>query len=146
LYAELIPQIDNLLRGEASWIANMANTSSVIYHALGFHWVGFYLVEHDELVLGPFHGPVACTRIQRGKGVCGHAWQVNQTTVVPDVDLFPGHIACSAASRSELVIPLMRNHQVVGVFDIDSSALNDFQEDDVHFFERVAAILMECDS
>lgn len=146
LYAEILPQIDSLLRGETSLIANMANASSVIYHALGFHWVGFYLVQGDELVLGPFHGPIACTRIPRGKGVCGHAWQENQTTVVPDVEAFPGHIACSAWSRSELVVPLRQHGEVLAVLDIDSSAINDFDENDVRFFERIALILMECQS
>ena len=143
LYAELFPQIESLLRGEKSMIANMANVSSVIYHTLGFHWVGFYLVQGDELVLGPFHGPIACTRIPRGKGVCGHAWQENQTTVVPDVETFPGHIACSAMSRSELVVPLRQHGEVMAVLDIDSSALNDFHEEDVRFFERVALVLMQ---
>jgi GAF domain-containing protein len=141
LYAELLPQIKQLIQGETSLISNMANIASVLYHSLGFHWVGFYLVEGDELVLGPFHGPVACTRIARGKGVCGHAWVENKTTNVPDVEAFPGHIACSALSRSELVVPIRNKHHVIAVLDIDSARINDFHEHDVAFFEALSQLL-----
>ena len=136
-YAELIPQLKALLEGESDLIANMANTAAAIHQAFGFHWVGFYLVKGNELVLGPFQGPVACTRIPFGKGVCGTAWKEAKTQLVPDVDLFPGHIACSALSKSEIVVPLINEGEVFAVLDIDSSLLNDFTELDQEWLERV---------
>jgi GAF domain-containing protein len=140
-YAELLPQLKALLEGESDLIANMANTAAVIHQAFGFHWVGFYLVKGNELVLGPFQGPVACTRIPFGKGVCGTAWKEAKTQLVPDVELFPGHIACSALSKSEIVVPLINEGEVVAVLDIDSSLLNDFTELDQEWLERVCTIL-----
>jgi GAF domain-containing protein len=136
-YAELLPQLKALLEGESDLIANMANTAAAIHQAFGFHWVGFYLVKGNELVLGPFQGPVACTRIPFGKGVCGTAWKEAKTQLVPDVDLFPGHIACSALSKSEIVVPLINEGEVFAVLDIDSSLLNDFTELDQEWLERV---------
>jgi L-methionine (R)-S-oxide reductase len=119
-------------------MANLANTSAALYQAFQFHWVGFYWVKNQELVLGPFQGPVACTRIPFGKGVCGTAWERKETLLVPDVDAFPGHIACSALSRSEIVVPVLsQTQQVLGVLDIDSSSLNDFSETDTRFLESI---------
>lgn len=130
-YAELIPQVRELLRDEKDAVSAMANFSAVLMAAFRWHWVGFYRVIDDELVLGPFQGPVACARIGYGKGVCGAAWKEKRTVVVPDVDAFPGHIACSPHSRSEIVVPLMnKDGQVVAVLDIDSSILNDFDPTD----------------
>jgi len=136
-YLQLLPQLKALLSGESDLIANLANTAAAIHQAFGFHWVGFYLVKDSELVLGPFQGPVACTRIGFGKGVCGTAWKENETQLVPDVDLFPGHIACSSLSRSEIVVPLRNTKgEVIAVLDVDSSLLNDFSEEDrVHLEE-----------
>lgn len=142
-YRELLPQLEALLAGETDWIASLANTAAAIYSSFGFHWVGFYLVKGEELVLGPFQGPVACTRIAFGKGVCGTAWRENQTQLVPDVDLFPGHIACSALSQSEIVVPLMREGSVIGVLDIDSSLRNDFSAADQDGLERIARFLTD---
>ena len=130
IYRELIPQIRALLTGEPNLTANLANTCAALKEAFDFFWVGFYLVEGDELVLGPFQGPIACTRIKPGKGVCGTAWIQNNTIIVPNVDEFPGHIACSSLSKSEIVIPIVHNENVVGVLDIDSKELNDFDETD----------------
>jgi GAF domain-containing protein len=135
-YQALTSQLKALFDGEHDEIANAANMAAVIATAFRFHWVGFYFVKGNELVLGPFQGPVACTRIGRGKGVCGTAWECANTVVVPDVDSFPGHIACSALSKSEIVIPLKNmKGDVVGVLDIDSSQLNDFSEYDQHYLE-----------
>lgn len=131
-YETLLPQIQSLTQGEPSIIANMANIAAVVHTAFGFHWVGFYLVESDEeLVLGPFQGPVACTRLRRGKGVCAAAWQQAKTVIVPDVHAFPGHVACSPFSKSEIVVPV-RNQmgEVVAVFDIDSDRIDDFDATD----------------
>jgi L-methionine (R)-S-oxide reductase len=139
-YAELLPQLKALLEGESDLIANMANTAAAIHQTFGFHWVGFYLVKGNELVLGPFQGPVACTRIPFGKGVCGTAWKEAKTQLVPDVDLFPGHIACSALSKSEIVVPLINEGEVFAVLDIDSSLLNDFTEVDREWLEQVCTI------
>ena len=130
IYRELIPQIRALLTGEPNLTANLANTCAALKEACDFFWVGFYLVEGVELVLGPFQGPIACTRIKPGKGVCGTAWIQNNTIIVPNVDEFPGHIACSSLSKSEIVIPIVHNENVVGVLDIDSKELNDFDETD----------------
>lgn len=125
-YKSLLPQLKALCEGESNRIANLANIAAGLKEAFNFFWVGFYLVEDDELVLGPFQGPVACTRIQKGRGVCGTSWEKAETLLVPDVEEFPGHIACSSASKSEIVLPLIKNNQVIGVLDIDSNKLNDF--------------------
>jgi L-methionine (R)-S-oxide reductase len=141
-YQALIPQIRGLICNEKDFVANAANTVAAIHLTFGFLWTGCYFVKEDELVLGPFQGPVACTRIAKGKGVCGSAWLKNQTICVPDVDAFPGHIACSSLSKSEIVIPLRKkNGEVFGVLDVDSSALNDFQHVDQNFLEQIADLL-----
>lgn len=141
-YRALLPQIKGLLAGEDDLIANLANVCAALKETFGFFWVGFYLVKGDELVLGPFQGPVACTRIRRGRGVCGMAWAEAGTLVVPDVDVFPGHIACSSRSRSEIVIPLVRAEGGVwGVLDIDSDELNGFDETDVRYLEELCGWL-----
>jgi GAF domain-containing protein len=126
----LIPQISALISGETDEIANMANVCAALKEQFNFFWVGFYLVKNDELVLGPFQGPVACSRIQKGKGVCGSSWKQEEILIVPDVDAFPGHIACSSASKSEIVIPMIRNGLVIGVLDVDSDELNSFDQSD----------------
>jgi GAF domain-containing protein len=115
----------------------MANICAALKEQFNFFWVGFYMIKDDELVLGPFQGPVACTRIKRGKGVCGSAWEQKKTIIVPDVDLFPGHIACSSASKSEIVIPIIRNGNVIGVMDVDSIALNSFDETDADYLQQI---------
>lgn len=125
-YESLLPQLKALCEGESNRVANLANIAAGLKEAFNFFWVGFYLIEDDELVLGPFQGPVACTRIQKGKGVCGTSWENAETLLVPDVEAFPGHIACSSASKSEIVLPLIKNNQVIGVLDVDSNKLNDF--------------------
>ena len=131
IYNSLFPQLKALCEGEFNCTANLANISAALKEAFDFFWVGFYLVDkNDTLVLGPFQGPIACTRINKGKGVCGKAWELQQTIVVPDVEAFPGHIACSALSKSEIVVPLIKDNQVVGVLDIDSDQLNMFDEED----------------
>lgn len=142
-YAALLPQIASLISGEADATANMANTAAALKQTFGFFWVGFYRVKGGELVLGPFQGPVACTRISYGKGVCGTAWKEGRTLVVPDVDQFPGHIACSSASRSEIVVPIIRNHTVIAVLDIDSDALGTFDEKDAFFLEKLGDLLAD---
>ena len=136
-YKSLVPQIKALIADEPDLIANLANISAALKTGLGFFWIGFYLVKNNELVLGPFQGPIACTRIGKGKGVCGSVWDKEQTLIVPDVDQFPGHIACSSASRSEIVIPLMSNGEVMGVLDIDSDKLNDFSEVDEQYLKEI---------
>lgn len=141
-YSSLLPQIKALTEHESSFIANLANTSAALKQAFGFFWVGFYLVEENQLVLGPFQGPVACTRIALGKGVCGTAWAEKKSILVPDVAQFPGHIACSDFSKSEVVVPLMREEQVLGVLDIDSDRLNDFDEVDVEFLTQLCTWLV----
>lgn len=142
-YAELLPQIEALTAPEPDLTANLANTAAALRQAFGFFWVGFYLVKGEELVLGPFQGPVACTRIRRGRGVCGTSWAEARTVLVPDVEEFPGHIACSADSKSEIVVPALKNGQVVAVLDVDSDQLNDFDQADQQALEvlmrRVAA-------
>ena len=135
----MLPQLGALLDGETDLIANLANVAAALKQTFDFFWVGFYVVKGDCLVLGPFQGPVACTRIRYGKGVCGTAWKEARTVVVPDVDLFPGHIACSSASRSEIVIPVRQGETVVAVLDIDSDRLAAFDETDAHYLERLAA-------
>ena len=140
-YVTLLPQIEAVLEGETDPIARMANVAAMLHETFQFLWTGFYRVIGEELVLGPFQGPMACTRIKRGRGVCGTAWAQAQTQVVPDVDLFPGHIACSSASRSEIVVPLFHDNKVTGVLDIDSASLATFDETDRLWLERVAEII-----
>lgn len=142
VYQALLPQLRALIAGETNRIANVANLMAGLKEAFGFFWVGCYFVENNELVLGPFQGPVACTRIQKGKGVCGAAWEKNEALLVPDVDAFPGHIACSSLSKSEVVIPIRTNEKtVVGVLDVDSNQLNDFTETDVLFLTEIADLI-----
>lgn len=137
-YRALLPQLKGLMEGENDLIANLANVSAALKETFHFFWVGFYLVKGGELVLGPFQGPVACTRIRKGRGVCGTAWEKCETLVVPDVDAFPGHIACSSLSRSEIVVPLKRaDGEVWGVLDIDSENLGSFDETDARFLEEI---------
>lgn len=140
-YHSLLPQIAALLHGEEDIVANLANMAAALKEAFDFFWVGFYLVKDGQLVLGPFQGPVACTRIRKGKGVCGTAWQEAVTQVVPDVDAFPGHIACSSLSRSEIVVPLLKDGEVWGVLDIDSECLNFFDETDRKYLEELVTLL-----
>ena len=140
-YALLLKQVHGLLEGESDRVANMANVAAVLHEAFGFWWTGFYLVQGRELVLGPFQGPVACTRIPFGRGVCGTAWQQGKTVVVPDVEEFPGHIACSSASRSEIVVPVIKGKDVVAVLDIDSRELATFDARDAAGLEAIVALL-----
>ena len=140
-YQTLLPQIESLVAGEMDMIANMANVTAALHEAFGFWWTGFYRVESQQLVLGPFQGPIACTRIPYGKGVCGTAWQRVETVIVPNVHDFPGHIACSSASNSEIVVPLVRNNQVIAVLDIDSKDFNTFDETDQLYLEKIAEML-----
>lgn len=141
-YKELLPQIASVIEDETDVIANMANIASMIHETFGFWWTGFYrVINENYLVLGPFQGPLACTRIRKGKGVCGTAWAEETTQVVPDVDLFPGHIACSSLSRSEIVVPVKKNGEVVAVLDIDSKELATFDEVDKLFLEQVTEML-----
>lgn len=140
-YQNLIPQIQNLIAGEDDLIANLANISAALKEQFGWFWVGFYLVKGDELVLGPFQGPVACTRIKKGRGVCGTSWQEGKTILVPDVEQFPGHIACSSLSQSEVVVPLLKNGEVVGVLDVDSEYLNHFDQEDVLYLEKIVGMI-----
>lgn len=137
IYRTLIPQIQSLVAGETDLIANMANIVAVLHETFRFWWTGFYRVEGDQLVLGPFQGPIACTRIPYGKGVCGTAWQQNRTLVVPNVHEFPGHIACSSASNSEIVVPIRRNGEVIAVLDIDSTDFNAFDSVDRTYLEQI---------
>ncbi len=141
-YESLLPQIYALTENESSWIANLANTSAALKEAFGFFWVGFYLVDHKQLVLGPFQGPVACTRITYGKGVCGASWERKMAILVQDVETFPGHIACSSLSKSEVVIPLMKANEVIGVLDVDSDQLSDFDEVDVKYLSELCTWLV----
>ena len=140
-YESIIPQIKGLLYGETDSIANMANVCAALKEQFGWFWVGFYLVKQDELVLGPFQGPVACTRIKKGKGVCGSAWEQAKTLIVADGDLFPGHIACSSLSKSEIVIPLVKDGIVLGVFDVDSELLAHFDETDQKGLEEIINLI-----
>ena len=143
-YRVLLPQVRSLLAGETDLVANLANVAAALKTTFGFFWVGFYRVQGDELVLGPFQGPVACTRIARGRGVCGTAWQEDRTLVVPDVDAFPGHIACSSLSRSEIVVPLHdREGRVWGVLDIDSDRPAAFDETDAAWLEELCTLLKD---
>src|SRR6476661_3243236 len=135
IYDSLIPQIQGLLEGETDLVANLANVAAALKEQFGWLWVGFYVVKNDELVVGPFQGPVACTRIRKGRGVCGTSWAEAKTLIVPDVEKFPGHIACSSLSRSEIVVPVIGNNEVVAVLDVDSEAHNDFDETDKYYLE-----------
>ena len=140
-YEALLPQIKAVVEGEPDLIANMANVAAMLQETFGFWWTGFYRVIDEELVLGPFQGPMACTRIKKGRGVCGTAWLKEETQVVPDVDKFPGHIACSSASRSEIVVPVFQEGKVIAVLDIDSAQLATFDETDRQYLERIVQIL-----
>lgn len=140
-YQSLIPQIGGLLEGETDLIANLANITAAMKEQFGWLWIGFYLVKEDELVLGPFQGPVACTRIQKGRGVCGTSWAKAETLIVPDVAKFPGHIACSSLSRSEIVIPLIKNGTVWAILDIDSEDYDQFDETDKINLEKILSLL-----
>ncbi|MDH6304425.1 L-methionine (R)-S-oxide reductase [Parabacteroides sp. PF5-5] len=141
MYEALLPQIEGLVSGEEDVVANMANVAAALKRTFDFFWVGFYVVKNGVLVLAPFQGPVACTRIKFGKGVCGTAWKEAQTIVVPDVEQFPGHIACNSASRSEIVVPLFRDKEVVAVLDIDSDSLNNFDETDAKYLETICRLI-----
>lgn len=141
-YESLIPQIEGLLSGETDFVANMANVSAALKEQFNWFWVGFYLVKGEELVLAPFQGSVACTRIKKGRGVCGSSWAEAKTLIVPDVDVFPGHIACASASRSEIVLPLIKDGEVIGVLDVDSEFLNHFDITDQFYLEQVIKLLL----
>ena len=140
-YEELIPQLESLVEGETDRIANMANISAALKEVFNFFWVGFYVVKNNQLVLAPFQGSIACTRIDFGKGVCGTAWKGKHTIIVPDVNAFPGHIACSALTKSEIVVPVFSNEEVVAVLDIDSLDLDDFNETDAFYLEKIALLI-----
>ena len=140
-YQSLLPQIEALLYGEPDLVANLANICAALKEQFKWFWVGFYLVKQDELVLGPFQGPVACTRIAKGRGVCGTSWAEAKTLIVPDVDAFPGHIACSSLSRSEIVLPVFRGGEVAAVLDVDSSELDQFDETDAQYLEQIVKLL-----
>ena len=142
IYKEIIPQIEALVGSESDLIANLANIAAVLKEAFGFFWVGFYLQKGNQLVLGPFQGPVACTRINFDRGVCGHAYTTRETVIVPNVDEFPGHIVCSSASKSEIVLPIFdKSGEIFGVLDVDSDRLNDFSETDAQGLSRIADII-----
>ncbi|MFT3844217.1 MAG: GAF domain-containing protein [Lacibacter sp.] len=140
-YTQLIPQIKGLLEGEPDLVANLANVCAALKEQFNWLWIGFYLVKENELVLGPFQGPVACTRIHKGRGVCGTSWAEAKTIIVPDVEKFPGHIACSSLSKSEIVVPLVRNNEVVAVLDVDSKDLNTFDTTDQYFLEQIVSLI-----
>ena len=140
-YQSLLPQIEGLVTGERDVTANLANVAAALKQAMNFFWVGFYLVKENQLVLGPFQGPIACTRINFGKGVCGTSWKEGKTIIVPDVDAFPGHIACSSASKSEIVVPGFKDGKVCIVLDVDSDVLNDFDETDQVYLEQLMKIV-----
>jgi GAF domain-containing protein len=140
-YQSLIPQIKGLLDDESDLVANLANVTAALKEQFGWLWVGFYIVKNNELVLGPFQGPVACTRIKKGKGVCGTCWAKAETLIVPDVEKFPGHIACSSLSRSEIVVPVMLNNEVVAVLDVDSADLDQFDKTDKKYLEQIVCFL-----
>lgn len=140
-YEALMPQIKAVIEDESDLIANMANVAAMLHETFGFWWTGFYRVVGEELVLGPFQGPMACTRIKKGRGVCGTAWQQEETQVVPDVDKFPGHIACSSLSKSEIVVPVRQGEDIIAVLDIDSAELNTFDHTDRHYLEEIVSML-----
>ena len=141
MYETLLPQIASLVGNETDLIANMANIAAALKQTFGFFWVGFYRVIDNQLVLAPFQGPIACTRIKYGKGVCGTAWAHRQTIIVPDVNRFPGHIACSSESQSEIVVPVFNKDEIIAVLDIDSNVLNDFDTTDAHYLEIICSLL-----
>lgn len=140
-YVALLPQIKGLLQGEPDLIANLANIAAALKEQFNWLWIGFYLVKNDELVLGPFQGPVACTRIKKGRGVCGTSWASEATLIVDDVEKFPGHIACSSLSKSEIVVPLMHQNKVMGVLDADSESMASFDETDKNYLEQIVALI-----
>ncbi|HVM88650.1 MAG TPA: GAF domain-containing protein [Puia sp.] len=140
-YQSIIPQIKGLIDGEPDLTANLANITAALKEQFGWFWIGFYLVKNDELVLAPFQGPVACTRIRKGRGVCGTSWLKAETVIVPDVEAFPGHIACSSLSKSEIVVPIIRSNKVVGVLDVDSNELNSFDETDKKYLEEITDLI-----
>ncbi|ENW08160.1 GAF domain-containing protein [Acinetobacter beijerinckii] len=140
-YQSILPQIQAIIEDETDMIANLANICAALKQQFNWFWIGFYLIKDNELVLGPFQGPIACTRIAKGRGVCGTAWQQQQIIIVPDVDQFPGHIACSSASKSEIVLPIMRNGDCVGVLDIDSDELNQFDEVDAEYLQQLMLMI-----
>ena len=140
-YQSLLPQIKGLLDGETDLVANLANIAAALKEQFGWLWTGFYLVKEDELVLGPFQGPVACTRIRKGRGVCGSSWAEAKTLIVPDVEKFPGHIACSSLSKSEIVVPLIKDGVVTGLLDVDASEYDQFDETDKRFLEEIVGML-----
>lgn len=137
-----MPQIKGLLTGETDAVANMANVAAALKEQFNFLWVGFYLVKNNELVLGPFQGPVACTRISKGRGVCGTAWAKTEILIVDDVEKFPGHIACSSLAKSEIVIPIAKDGEVIGVLDVDNAELNSFDETDAKYLQLVVEIMV----
>ncbi len=140
-YQTLLPQIESLVTGESDMVANLSNIAAALKQTFNFFWVGFYLVKENELVLGPFQGPIACTRIGLGKGVCGVSWKERRTILVPNVDEFPGHIACSSDSKSEIVLPAFKNDEVILVLDVDSDQLNDFDETDAHYLGQLMKVI-----
>jgi L-methionine (R)-S-oxide reductase len=140
-YESLIPQIAGLIEGEDDLTANLANVAAALKEQFGWLWVGFYLVKNGELVVGPFQGPVACTRIRKGKGVCGTSWELKKTLIVPDVEAFPGHIACSSLSKSEIVVPVLVNEEVVGVLDADSTAYAHYDATDQKYLEKIVGLI-----
>lgn len=140
-YLSLIPQIKGLVNGETDLVANLANIAAALKEQFDFFWVGFYLVKAEELVLGPFQGPVACTRIRKGRGVCGTSWDQANTIIVPDVEKFPGHIACSSISKSEIVVPLIKDNAVWAVLDVDSDHYNSFDKTDAQFLKEIVALI-----
>ncbi len=140
-YESLIPQIQGILEGETDLIANLANITAALKEQFQWFWVGFYLIKEDELVLGPFQGPIACTRIRKGRGVCGSSWAQGKTLIVPDVEQFPGHIACSSLSRSEIVVPLYKGSDIWGVLDVDSEFLAQFDETDQQYLEKIVRLI-----
>jgi GAF domain-containing protein len=140
-YQSLVPQLKGLMEGETDLVANMANLVAALKEQFGWLWVGFYVVKNNELVVGPFQGPVACTRIRKGKGVCGTSWAEAKTIIVPDVEKFPGHIACSSLSKSEIVVPVIRNNEVVAVLDVDSEELDQFDTTDQRYLEEIVNLI-----
>jgi len=141
-YESLLPQIEGLVTGEPNLIANLANIAAALKEQFNWFWVGFYWVIDDELVLGPFQGPIACTRIKKGRGVCGSAWEKASTIIVEDVEKFPGHIACSSLSKSEIVVPVFKEGKIIGVLDVDSSELSKFDTTDQVYLEQIVALIV----
>jgi len=141
-YQSVIPQIKALIEGEPDLVANLANIVAALMEQFGWLWIGFYLVKENQLVLAPFQGPVACTRIRKGRGVCGTSWEKAETIIVPDVEKFPGHIACSSKSQSEIVVPIIRDNKVMGVLDVDSEHLATFDEADKQFLEEIVNLII----